>query len=143
MLSSFFSVRPWELVQTNSPVQYAKQAFSGIATPENVLAFLQTPEFKLLATAIVSISIITLALHVWAWIKMLLSKEEVTTFVPNKRIHTPPSQNYIPKALLWQSSRVGFLPEFGLIDHKPEESTPTRVESTPTRGGDLPTKPAA
>lgn len=137
MLFISFSRGLWELVQSNGQMHTMKQAFSGFSAPENILAFLQTPGFRLFAIALAAITSLTLVLHAWAWIKMLLEKEQTVPF-SNKRIHTPPSENYIPKALLWQSSRMGFMPELGMIDHQPEEPTPNRGESKPTRGGDLP-----
>jgi hypothetical protein len=141
MLYSIFSMRPWELVQSNTSLHTVKQAFSGISSSESIAAFFRTPEFRLFTAAIVGVTLLILAIHAWAWVKMLLEKEE-TTPLYNKRIHTPPSQNYVPETHLWRSSRVGFVPEFGLIDHKPEAPEPVRGESIPLRGGDLPPKPA-
>ncbi len=137
MLVISFSMRLWELVQSNGQMHAVKQSFSGFSTPESILAFFQTPGFRLFAIALVAITLLTLVLHGWALVKMLLEKQQPVPF-SNKRIPAPPSETYLPKALLWQSSRVGFMPELGLIDHQLKEPNSNRGESTPTRGGDLP-----
>ncbi|MFN7117434.1 MAG: hypothetical protein ACK4TA_11590 [Saprospiraceae bacterium] len=138
MLSLIFSVRSWVFEQVNAQLQPVEQAFAGLSDPQNVLSFLQTPEFRLLTIAVAIVALLTISIHIWAWIKMLLDREEPSPLhTVDKRMHTPPSQNYVPKAFIWQSSRIGLVPEFGLIDHQPDEPEPSRGVSTPTRGGDL------
>lgn len=144
MLTFILAQLPRQLAQANDELQLVKESFSGITDPEKVLSFLQTPEFRVLIFAISGIALLTLVVHVWAWGKMLLEKEHADALSDTyTNIHTPPSQNFVPKALLWQSSRVEFTPEFGLIDHQPVEPESARGASTPTRGGDLPAKPTA
>lgn len=144
MLTYLLFDRPIELVQATGQLQPVKEAFSPFFKPENMLSFMQTPEFRLFTVIVAAIIIATIVVHVGAWVNMLLAKEETTTPIQiHKRMHAPPSQSYLPKALLWQSSRVGLVPEYGLVEHKSEEPEQKRQESIPTRGGDLPTKPTA
>lgn len=139
MVSYVLSLRPLQLLQEQAPIQPVKQAFAKASNPENVLAFLQSPEFRLFGIAVVAITIFVIAVHVWAWINMVLEKEDISTLSHSiRQKHTPPSQNYVPKSLLWNSGRIGFAPNIRLADHQSKNAEPNRGESTTTRGGDLP-----
>lgn len=139
MVSLMPSLRPLQLLQEQAPLQPVKQAFVRASNPENVLAFLKSPELRLFGMAVVAIAIFVIAVHVWAWVKMILDKEEIPSVsFSNKQAHTPPSQSYVPKSLLWHSGRMGVMPNISLADHPSKNAAPTRGESKPTRGGDLP-----
>ncbi len=139
MLLFIFSIRPIEWLQSNAPLQPVKQAFTKLSSSENLLTFLQTPEFRLFIIIVTIVSIAIIGVHVWAWIRLLLQKDNLSsTYTLTSRGQTPPSQGFMHDARLWQSSRLGLMPEFGLVDHTLEEPEPNREEPAPTRGGDLP-----
>lgn len=130
--------RFWEFLQANTPASVVEQSFSNLANPDNLLAFLQTPEFRIFSAIVAIAAVVLIAVHVWAWLQMLTTPEQMTTaFASDKQqLYAPPSQQYVPEGQLWQSSRIGFAPELGFVNHQPKDSEPTRSEPTPARGGD-------
>lgn len=140
-MQSFFDTSLYrEFLQASAPSSLLQQALSDLVDPNNLFTFLQTPEFRLLFSILAAVVVFWIAIQLIAWIGLLTGSKQLLMPSSDKQmLYTPPSQQYVSEELLWQSSRTGFAPQLGFIDHKTEHTESTRGESTPARGGeDLP-----
>ncbi len=126
--------------QTARPVltgQYLEQSFSQLNF-NNLLAFFNSPAFKMLMLLIIVAALVIWSIYLWASVQIALEdgasgvKKRIWNWPRSVRIPAGiPADPDLPHTQVWHFGRAGLSPNIVLVEHKPADFTVEETDETP------------